>query len=225
MSTSENANQQLELAKEYQQRFSPVEEYRDKVWKVLCAQFWSRYVKPSDEVLDLGCGWGEFISNIEAKTKHGMDLNPDAAQKLPDDVLFHCQDCSKPWPVADDSLDVVFTSNFFEHLPNKDLLRSTLEEAKRCLKPGGKLICLGPNIRFLHGTYWDFWDHHVALSDYSLTEVLRILDFRIAECTPRFLPYTMARESQPPVFLLKAYLRLKLAWPLLGKQFLIVAEA
>ena len=65
------------------------------------------------------------------------------ASPWPEDVRFLQQDCSTRWPCDDQSLDVVFTSNFFEHLPSKDALKLTLEEAFRCLKPGGKLLAHG----------------------------------------------------------------------------------
>jgi predicted SAM-dependent methyltransferase len=58
------------------------------------------------------------------------------------------------------SLDVVFTSKFFEHLSDKPSLVATLSKAFRCLKPSGRLIALGPNIKYLPGEYWDFFDHH-----------------------------------------------------------------
>ena len=64
-------------------------------------------------------------------------------------------------------LDLVFTSNFFEHLPDKSSLGRTLEEIFRCLKPGGRLVAMGPNIRFTGGSYWDFWDHYLPLTEAS----------------------------------------------------------
>ena len=62
-------------------------------------------------MLDIGCGWGEFINNIEGKRKIGMDLNPDAKSHLKPSVEFISQDCSDEWPLPDNSLDVVFTHN------------------------------------------------------------------------------------------------------------------
>src|SRR5438128_9995788 len=44
-----------------------------------------------------------------------MDLNPDAPKYLDSSVKFLEQDCSSPWQVESDSLNVVFTCNFFEH--------------------------------------------------------------------------------------------------------------
>jgi SAM-dependent methyltransferase len=69
-------------------------------------------------VLDLGCGYGEFINNVPAQRKFAMDLNPESRKHLGRDIEFFEQDCSAPWPLADDSLETVFTSNFFEHLPS-----------------------------------------------------------------------------------------------------------
>ncbi len=135
-----------ELQKEYAMRFGVQQEYRDAVWKILTAEFFQKMIPPDSTVLDLGCGWGEFINNIRADKKYGMDLNPEGRTRLASDVQFLEQDCSKPWQVADSSLDCVFTSNLFEHLRHKDALRDTLAEAHRCLKPGGRIICLGPNI-------------------------------------------------------------------------------
>ena len=201
-----------------------MQDYRVDVWKVLTSDFFQKYIPESGAVLDLGCGWGEFINQIRAARKFGMDLNPESRNRLAGEVTFFEQDCSAKWPLEEHSLDVVFTSNFFEHLLNKEMLRATIAEIHRCLKPGGKIIALGPNIRFLAGTYWDFWDHHVALSDRSLSELLSLQGFRISECHPRFLPYTMARGSRPPLAFLRAYLKLPLVWPLFGRQFLVIGE-
>ncbi len=217
-------NDPQELQREYAIRFGPMADYRVRVWQVLTAEFFQRWVPANGVVLDLGCGWGEFINHIEAKEKFGMDLNPDAAGRLAPGIRFLQQDCSKSWDVADQSLDVVFTSNFFEHLPTKESLRETLVQARRCLKPGGRLICLGPNARFLAGSYWDFWDHHLALTDRSLAEILQLLDFEIERNFPRFLPYTMVRSRGLPLFLIRLFLRVPALWWTVGKQFLVIAR-
>ena len=213
-----------ELRREYDLRFSSMQEYRTQVWQILTSQFFQKLIPESASVLDLGCGWGEFINQIRAGEKFGMDLNPESRNRLASGVVFFEQDCSARWPLEDGSLDVVFTSNFFEHLLNKEMLRATIAEIHRCLKPGGKIIALGPNIRFLPGTYWDFWDHHVALTDRSLCELFTLQGFRIARSHARFLPYTMARGSRPPLAFLKLYLKIPLLWRIFGAQFLVIGE-
>ena len=211
------------LKDEYQRRFGERGDYRDSVWKVLCRDFFSRYISREAAVLDLGAGWGEFSRNVEAREKLAMDLNPDTGERVAGFARFLHQDCSQRWPVADASLDVVFTSNFLEHLPAKEAIAATLREAHRCLKRGGRMICLGPNIKYVHGAYWDFWDHHIALTDASMAEALELQGFRVDEVIARFLPYTMSGKRPPPLFFVKAYLRMPFAWPLFGRQFLVVA--
>lgn len=212
------------LQSEYRLRFSETAVYRNNLWTILCRDFFSQFVAPNMAVLDLGCGWGEFINNINAARKLAMDLNPDARSRLADGIQFLHQDCSEKWQIAAGSLDVVFTSNFLEHLPSKALIERAMSEAWRCLKPGGAIVCLGPNVRFLPGAYWDFWDHQIPLTECSLAELLRLRGFRIQQQVPRFLPYSMSTGITPPLFLVRWYLKLPVLWPLFGKQFLVVGQ-
>ena len=213
-----------DLQRIYEARFARTAEMRRGVWRILIDDFFQPLVKANDAVLDLGCGYGEFINQIRCGRKLAMDLNPDARKQLQPEVELFSQDCSATWPLAEESLDLVFTSNFFEHLPDKACLGRTLDEAHRCLKSGGRLIALGPNIRYLPGVYWDFWDHHVPLSDKSLAEALTNRAFVIEKSLPKFLPYSMAGGPKYPLFLVRAYLRLPFAWNVFGKQFLVIAQ-
>jgi SAM-dependent methyltransferase len=207
----------------YSQRFAASKAYRARVWKVLTSEFLPRWIVPGGAVLDLGCGYGEFINQVSAREKYGMDLNPDSARMLAPGIRFLQQDCSELWPLPENSLDVVFTSNFFEHLPDKATLGRTIEQARRCLKPGGRLMALGPNIKYVPGAYWDFWDHYLPLTETSLSEGLEHRGFRIEECFGRFLPYTMVNTRQYPMFFLRLYLKTPVVWPFFGKQFFVIA--
>ena len=214
----------INLQQIYEKRFSGFENYRNKVWNILVSQFFYRWINPEFSILDLGCGYGEFINHTTCKNRHAMDLNPNARKKLKENIIFHEQDCSNTWGINPSSIDLVFTSNFFEHLPNKESLRNTIGEIRKALKPNGLLIAMGPNISVLKGRYWDFWDHHVPLSDASLCELLQINDFSIIKSYPCFLPYNMVRVKQRPLFLVSLYLKLPFLWKILGKQFLVVAK-
>jgi len=212
------------LATIYEQRFKGRQDYRNRVWRVLIDDFLQEYVPRDAAVLDVGCGYGEFINNVQCRRKFGMDMNPHTAKLLAADVQFLQQDCSVTWNLPDGSLDVIFTSNFFEHLPNKQALASTLEQAFRSLNPGGKLIALGPNVKYLSGAYWDFWDHYLPLTEMSLAEGLKIHGFDVIFSIAKFLPYTMAHGVRYPIFFLKLYLKTPLAWRFFGKQFFLVAQ-
>jgi SAM-dependent methyltransferase len=213
-----------ELQRVYEARFEGRHDYRNKVWTVLIRDYFQTYIRQEDSVLDLGAGYGEFINYIACGKKFAMDLNPDTKHRVGADVEVFLRDCSEPWPLPDNSLDVVFTSNFFEHLPDNQVLARTLAEAKRCLKSGGCIIAMGPNITYAGKAYWDVIDHQLALSEESLAEALRSQGFRIEERIARFLPFTMSEGLQYPAFFVATYLRLPLAWRIFGKQFLVIGR-
>jgi SAM-dependent methyltransferase len=212
------------LTVQYRRRFEAEQAARDAVWRVLVDAWFGRYVEQAEAVLDLGCGWGSFINHVGAPRRYGIDLNEDAFQHVDDGVALICQSAADPWPLPEASLDVVFTSNFLEHLPSRDDIVAALNHAFRCLRPGGRMVCLGPDIRYAKGHYWNFFDHVVPLTARSLAEALELVGFRTEEVIDRFLPYTMAGQQRPPSSLaIRAYLRLRPAWRLFGRQFLVVA--
>jgi hypothetical protein len=171
-------------------------------------------------VLDLGAGNGEFTTNAPVVfTPHSIDANEDGKNI----VGRITQDCSKPGP---DWLlvNVIFTSNFFEHLPTRAALAETIQHAYDHLTNDGIIICMGPNINAVGNAYWNFIDHHIALTDQSLCESLRVAGFKIEKCVPRFLPYTMVNQPKWPIWTLKMYLKCPWLWPFFGGQFLIIAR-
>ena len=208
----------------YDQRFKHITEYRDLVWQILCTCFFNKFIPENSKCLDLGAGYGEFINHITCGEKLAMDLNPTTRDHLHKGIQFMQQDCSAVWSLDPDYLDIIFTSNFFEHLPDKDCIERTIYQCHRCLKNDGLFICLGPNIKYIPGAYWDFWDHHIPLTESCLAEILKINGFDIEQLFPRFLPHSMSTGFSPPRFLIKLYLKLPLLWPLFGKQFLIIAR-
>src|SRR5439155_21528118 len=103
----------------YQNRFGDRLEYRDQVWATLCSEFWQRLVPEGGNVLDLGCGRGQFINHIRSRRKWAMDLNPSTKQYLNKSVTLIEQDCSTRWYLPDQVPEVVFTSTCFEQWRDK----------------------------------------------------------------------------------------------------------
>jgi SAM-dependent methyltransferase len=213
-----------DLERIYRRRFAGAEDYRKAVWRVLTGEVFSKWIPSDSSVLDLGSGYCEFINQIRARWKYAMDLNPATKSHAGRDVAVLLQDCSAEWQVPPATLDTVFTSNFLEHLPDKAALERTVENAIRCLKPGGRLIALGPNIRYTGCAYWEFYDHYIALTDRSLIELLEKCGLEIEYARAQFLPYTMANGRRYPTWVLYAYLQMPPLWRLFGKQFLVVAR-
>jgi SAM-dependent methyltransferase len=215
----------IDLEQLYENRCGPNADYRRAVWRVLVSDFFSRFIAADAAVLDLGCGYGDFINVVQARTRLAIDMNPAAKDKLDAGVRLFLQDASEPWDgIPENSLDIVFTSNFIEHLPDKAAVVRSLRETHRCLKPGGRFIAMGANIKHVPGLYWDFWDHQIPFTENSLSEGLRANGFSIDLCVGRFLPYTMALGRQYPLVFVKLYLALPFLWRLFGRQFLVVAR-
>lgn len=208
----------------YSRRFAGIEKRRLKVWQMLTRYYFCRWIKPTDTVLDVGAGYCEFINSISAAHRYALDANPATLDKAAHGVSVLSQEATQRWSMSPESVNVVFSSNFFEHLPTKENFVHCLAEAYRVLCPQGLLIALGPNIRFCFDEYWDFVDHNLPLSDRSMVEALEIVGFRKELVIPRFLPFTMSDRVPHPAFLVRLYLLLPLAQRFWGKQFLVVAR-
>jgi SAM-dependent methyltransferase len=209
----------------YRERFSEGDiAFKEEMWSVLCQRVFKPYVRPSDTVLDLGAGRCEFINAIEAAEKIAVDLNPDLGSFARGARVVQTASTDLA-PIDSGTVDVVFSSNFLEHLPDKTSVLRTLAECRRVLRPGGTIIVLMPNIRYLAGRYWDYFDHHTPLTHLSLVEALTLAGFRAERVVPRFLPYTVKQRGVPKsTALLRLYLSLRVVWPIFGRQMLVVAR-
>ena len=212
------------LRRLYASRFTAEEgPARDAVWRVLCTDFFQRWVDPGSVVLEIGAGYCEFINNIQAATKIAVDLNPEIKHRANRDVRTIITSATDLSEVATGSVDVVFAGNFLEHISKDDILQ-TLDEAHRVLSPTGRLLVLQPNIRLCREDYWMFFDHISPLDERSLGEAFAMADFATEKTIVRFLPYTTKSHLPTSAALVRAYLKFPPLWRLVGKQTFMVAR-
>ncbi|MEM7352683.1 MAG: class I SAM-dependent methyltransferase, partial [Acidobacteriota bacterium] len=197
--------------------------WRRKLWQVLVDGFFSRWIPRQGTVLDFGCGLGEFINAVDARRRIGVDLRDGAKAHLASGVEFVVSEDTRMPTLEDQEVDVIFCSNLLEHLPDREMVNHLFEEFRRILRPDGRLLILGPNLRYAGVAYWDFFDHILPFTEHSLSESLIVNGFEVETLHPRFLPYTTVGSSMTPLFLVRWYLRLPFVWRFFGAQFFAVA--
>jgi SAM-dependent methyltransferase len=153
-----------------------------------------------------------------------VDVSEGTRTAAAEDVTVLTKPATDLSTFDDQTADVIFASNLFEHLRTKDELMALLREAHRILRSGGRLLVLQPNIRYAYREYWDYLDHHLPLSHLSLEEALTITGFKVKEVRPRFLPYSFKSRLPQSPLLLKVYLAFGPLHLLFGKQLFLVAE-
>ena len=207
----------------YDQRFSAADAVKKNAIWIEIAAFLQRFIAPDAVVLDVACDRGDFIRNIRCHEKWATDLR-DVREELPADVTFVAADGLELDRVLPHGhFDVVFMSNYLEHLTTKDAVIQQLQVVHQLLKPTGRVIVLQPNIRLVGERYWDFIDHSVALTDKSLVEAAAAERFPGRDGDQALPPVhdqislsNRAASSSAPTW------RFLSVWRLLGKQTLYV---
>ena len=131
---------------EYQEGYEviPRENYMKEHWRPLIRDVIKRYCE-GKSVLDLGCGYGEYIGTISKYTDNavGLDISERwlnyAKQKYPN-LKFILSDAHKT-PLQSGLFDVVVTIGLFEYI-NRE---AVIKEIRRVLKFNGICIISVPN--------------------------------------------------------------------------------
>lgn len=193
------------------------------VWAEI-VRFLQRYIDESLPIVDIACDAGYFIRHAQGSERWATDIR-DVRDDLPTDVRFVCANgLELEEHLPHEHFGTAFMSNYLEHLASAAVVIEQIRVASSLLRPGGRLIVLQPNIRLTGGSYWDFIDHHVALTERSLVEAGEIAGLRTVELITRFLPFTTKGRLPQDARLVRAYLAFRPAWYLLGKQSLYIGE-
>jgi SAM-dependent methyltransferase len=212
----------LQINDVYATRFDDADALaKDAIWREI-VRYLQRFVDPSAPVLDIACDRGHFVRFVESSERWATDIR-DVRESLPPDIRFvqaSGLDLASVVPLG--HFGTVFMSNYLEHLGSADEVIAQLKVARQLVRPGGRVIVLQPNIRLVGGAYWDFIDHHVALTERSLVEAADLAGLRAVKVITRFIPYSTKSQLPRDPRLVRAYLRVPLVWRLLGKQTLYV---
>jgi SAM-dependent methyltransferase len=163
-------------------------------------------------LLDVGCGAQPYRTLVPADVKYvGIDT-ADAKDRfgyeVPDTEYF----TGERWPVGDQSADTVLCTETLEHVLDP---LSFLGEAKRALRPGGRLILTVPFAARWHYVPFDYWrftpsglKHLLSESGFAEVEVYRRGNALTVACykvIALILPLLMPRREGPlPRWVLRA---------------------
>jgi hypothetical protein len=213
---------------------------KNKIWQVLCKYFFQKYIPEESLVLDIASGYCEFINNIKAKEKIAFDLNPDVKSfagkdvQVVNDSFFNMES-----HLQGKKADIIFASNIFEHLDDRDqvilAIKTCAENLKKPIpanqsatgikQEGGKLLILHPDIAYTGPAYWDFIDHKVALTGRTLIEVAEICGLKTKYHLRKFLPYTTKSKFPQYPFFVWLYLKLMpISNLFMGQQTFLIFE-
>jgi len=104
-----------------------------------------RYLRPSDRVLEIGCGAGFFLRRLAARriAAVGLDLNRAAVAQCRAEGLDARLETIETHAAAHPQVyDAVCTFHVLEHVVD---VHAFLTAAIACLRPGGRLIIAVPN--------------------------------------------------------------------------------
>jgi ubiquinone/menaquinone biosynthesis C-methylase UbiE len=192
---------------------------RTKVWKAIC-EYLQGEIDENSAVLDLGCGYCDFINQISASKKYAVDSNPESKQYCANNVDF-LQSSVTSLNLESNSIDVVFASNLLEHF-HDDELNQVISEISRVLRERGKLILIQPNYYYAYREYWDDYTHVKAFTHTSLADFLTSKNYKVTKVIKRFLPFSFHSILPKTYLLTKMYL--SLPYHLGAKQMLVIAS-
>ena len=145
----------------------------------LCSYLFHTFnMQKGQKFLEPGCGRGEFLEEFNklGLECYGIDLSEYSGTMCPDVEVKKKIDLENDlWPFPDNYFDVIYNKSLMEHLRNPDKF---LIEARRVLKPGGKIICLIPDWESNYKTYFDDFTHRTPFTSVSLSDIYQMTDLR-----------------------------------------------
>lgn len=188
------------------------------LWQTLWRHHFRGIVPTSACVLDLGCGYGEFINSVVARRRIALDHWDGFQRFLAPGVESIVANVADLNGLEDGVVDFAFASNLFEHLTQAEFV-VTLAALRRKLSPDGTLNILQPNYRYAYREYFDDYTHVTVYSHVSLADFLAANGFQVIETRPRFLPLTIKSRLPVHPFMIAAYLKSPIK-PLAKQMFL-----
>ena len=189
---------------------------RGPFYNYLIAKFFP--IDKNVQILDLGCGYGDFVWFIEKRGYHnviGIDDSKEMITEgkklginkiIKEDIMQYLN--QKP----SDSFDVITAIDIIEHFEKQNLFL-LIEEIHRVLKPNGRLISHQPNADspFVNSILYGDYTHEQAFTKQSMSQIILSNGFESID----------SYEVKPIIHGLKSFFRY-LIWVLFIKNILLI---
>jgi SAM-dependent methyltransferase len=195
---------------------------RRRVWREI-ARFVARDAPAASTVVELGAGYCDFINQFPARRKIAFDLNPEMAAFAAPEVELRTADATALPGIEPESVDLVFASNFLEHL-NGNELDALLPRIRTVLSPDGRLILIQPNYRLCAERYFEDPTHRTVFDDASIVTLLAAHAFRVVRVEPGLLPFSMRSRLPQWACLTRLYLHSPVK-PLAAQMYVVAEPA
>lgn len=157
----------------YAENTKPFTDYPAALTKYL---FNTYDLKVGSQLLDLGCGRGEFLNGFISMglAGYGVDFSNASNDLCPKAFIMQADIEKDGLPYDDNFFDVIFSKSVIEHFYNPDIL---VDEIYRCLKPGGLVIVMAPAWEYNYKIYFEDYTHRSPFMKQSLNDILLIHSF------------------------------------------------
>lgn len=215
----------------YNEKERPYSSYPKKLTKYL----FNRYCfKERSKFLEIGCGRGDFLNEFSKLNLdvYGVDLSDITSKKFPEvkfkEINFLKENLSYP----DNYFDIVYSKSFVEHFYYPEKI---FEETYRVLKPGGLMITLTPEWKYIYKSFYEDFTHRTPFSKISLRDIHLINNFQNIKVESfKQLPilwensiyrFPVAFFSELTRYLVPDHFRLKTKWVRFSKEIMLLSSA
>ncbi len=133
-------------------------------------------------ILEIGPGHGYFARECGRRRLRytGVEPSVELAAALRQEGISVVGKSVPPIEAGDESVDLVHSSDFVEHLPTYPDVERFFREAFRVLRPGGYMSVITPNYRTLKDLFFRYeYQHSFVTTRERLNKFLKDCGFRI----------------------------------------------
>ena len=224
-------NQSNYLETIYNENTAPFTDYPKKLINYLFNRF---KMNKNQKILELGCGRGEFLNEFVkcGLEVHGVDIS-DYSEKFFSELNFKKVDMEKEkLPYQDNYFDFIYSKSFIEHFYYPEKI---FKEAYRVLKPGGMIITLTPEWKYIYKSFYEDFTHRVPFTKVSLKDIHSMSNFNSINVESFIqLPILFEKNFISKIYLILSiltrilvpdYFRMRNKWIRFSKEIMLLSSA